>query len=404
MNRPLPNLLVNGFWLALRNWPCVVWAYAINLVFGLLAGVPFAGGLAPYLDHSLAAQKIAGTIDLAYLAELEMRLRESNFISLATQTAFWINLLEVLILFVLFTGTVFVNVSAEPPRLSVLLRGGVAYFWRFVRANLVGACIATLILGVLTGVRVALLDRLSAVYVERKMFLYSAVSGVVIVLAALLVRLWLDLVEVYIVRNAMDGERRIRNALLPAFRLLYRYFFRTVGSFFLTGLLGVGAMTACLYLWKEFVPAHQVWIGFLLAQVGLFLLLASRFWQRGIEASLAMVADPPIVAGVELAETAEEDMPAVVGTESFAGLSEPTLRDLVQKLRTEPWANPEIPPGPQASRSTEPVRGFEPEISLLDRHAKKIPLKLSSDEEEDPAPFDDKARFRGDQEGTGKKS
>ncbi len=70
MKRPLPNLLAQGFRLALRNWPCVVWAYAVNLVFGLLAGIPFAAGLAPYLDHSLAAQKIAGTIDLAYLAEL----------------------------------------------------------------------------------------------------------------------------------------------------------------------------------------------------------------------------------------------------------------------------------------------------------------------------------------------
>src|ERR1700677_2366281 len=146
MKRPLPNLLVHGFWLALRNWPCMVWAYGVNLAFGLLAAIPFAGGLAPFLDHSVAAQKIAGTIDLAYLAELEMRLRESNFIPLATQTAFWINLLEVLVVFVLFTGTIFVYVSAEPPRLSVLLRGGVAYFWRFVRATLLAVCIATLIL------------------------------------------------------------------------------------------------------------------------------------------------------------------------------------------------------------------------------------------------------------------
>ena len=80
-----------------------------------------------------------------------------------------------------------------------------------------------------------LLARAGAVYVERKMFLYSAISGAVVLLAALLVRLWWDLVEVYIVRNAMDGERRVRQALLPALRLLWRYFFRTVGSFLLAG-------------------------------------------------------------------------------------------------------------------------------------------------------------------------
>jgi hypothetical protein len=410
MKRPIPNLLTHGFWLALRNWPCVVWAYGVNLALGLLAAIPFAGGLAPFLDHSVAAQKIAGTIDLAYLAELEMRLRESNFIPLAAQPAFWINLLEVLVLFVLFTGTVFVYVSAEPPRLSVLLRGGVAYFWRFVRATCVAACIAGLILGVLIASRVALLARLSAVYVERRMFLYSVISAAVVLLVALLIRLWLDLVEVYIVRNAVDGEHRVRNALLPALRLLYRYFFRTVGSFFLTGLLGVSALAACLYLWNEFVPAQQVWIGFLLAQVGLFLLLASRFWQRGIEVSLALAADPPIVAVDEVVEIAEEDIPVTMGAESLAGLSEPTLRDLVQKLRTEPWANPDVVSGSQTgrpARPADPSRRNEPEISPLDRHAQKFPLGgLSSDEEGAPANSAEKTRSGGDQEippGTGNK-
>jgi hypothetical protein len=47
MNRPLPSLLVQGFRLTLRNWPFVVWAYAVNLVFGLLAGIPFATGALP---------------------------------------------------------------------------------------------------------------------------------------------------------------------------------------------------------------------------------------------------------------------------------------------------------------------------------------------------------------------
>ena len=40
--RPLPNLLAQGFQLVLRNWPCVLWVYAVNLFFALLAAVPFA--------------------------------------------------------------------------------------------------------------------------------------------------------------------------------------------------------------------------------------------------------------------------------------------------------------------------------------------------------------------------
>ncbi len=381
INRPLPNLLVQGFQLALRNWPFVVCAYAVNLGFALLAAIPFATGLAPYLDHSLAAQKIAGTIDVGYLAELAGHHREISLVPTLLHTTVWLNLLQLLVLFVIFAGTTFVYVSAEPSRLSVLLRGGVAYFWRFVRAAILVGCVAAVILGILGTGRVLLLDRLGAVYVERQMFLWSAISGSVILLVALVVRLWWDLVEVYIVRNAMDGERRVRQALLPALRLLGKYFFRIVGCFFLSGLLGVGILALCLFLWKQFVPAYQVWLAFLLGQLGLFLLLASRFWQRGIEATLVMAADPPMVAAEEIAAMEDEELPALAEPGALAALSEPTLRELVQKLRTEPWATPEVATvvPPRLSSESAPAtvvdsNANESLLSIFDRHVTKFPL------------------------------
>lgn len=375
VERPLPGLLVQGFKLALRNWPCLVWVYAVNLLFGLLAAVPFATGLASYLDHSVAAQKIAGTIDLASLGELAIHLREAGFFAMAMQTAAWLHLLQLLVLFVLFAGTVFIFVSAEPPRLSVLLREGIAYFWRFLGAAILAGSVATVILGFLLGIRALLLARANAIYVERQMFLYSMISAAVVLLAGLLVRLWWDLVEVYIVRNAMDGERRIRHAFLPSLRLLFRHFFRLFGSFLLTGAAAVSALALFLYFWKM-LPAHQVWIAALLAQLGLFLLLAGRFWQRGLEVVLVMAADPPRIARAEIAAeertaTVEEEAP-VPSVQYSAGLSEPTLRELVQKLRTEPWANREL----QAS---------DPTVSLLERHNTKCPLGASSDGEPGPA-------------------
>lgn len=398
VDRPLPNLLVQGFQLALRNWPCLVWVYAANLFFSLLAGVPVAAGLASYVDHSFAAQRIASTINLSALMELGFHLRDTGFFPMALHTAGWINLLQLTVLFVLFAGSVFVFVSAEPPRLSVLLRGGVAYFWRFVRAALLAGLVAAVLLGMLLSVRAAALSKASAIYVERQMFLYSAMSGGVVVLVALLVRLWWDLVEVYLVRNAMDGERRVRQALLPALRLLGRYFFRTAGSFLLTGLAGVTALALCLLLWKV-VPAHQVWLAALLAQLGLLFLLAGRFWQRGVETALVMSADPPRVAVEEIAteESAlvlEEDTPVAANVEYLSGLSEPTLRDLVLKLRTAPLANAEAP-GPVQRSTTEsapanPVQVNDPTISLLDRHITKFPLGGSTPgKEADPADYAD---------------
>ena len=381
--RPRPNLLLQGFQLGLRNWPCVVWTYAVNLLFAALAGVPLASGLAPYLDHSLAARNIAGTIDTSYLRELEIQLRGAGFFPMVIHTAVWLNVVQVLVLFVLFSGSVFIYVSAEPPRFSVMLRGGIAYFWRFVRAAIVASFAATLIVGLLFGIRELLLDRVGNVYVERQFFICSAVSAGLILLVALLVRLWWDLVEMYIVRNAMDGERRILPALLPALRLLFRHFFSTFGSFLVAGLAGIFAFALCLFLWR-LLPAHQVWVACLLAQLGLFLLLAGRFWQRGVEATLVMAADPPRIAvdGLEPDEMAELEA-EVPTTGSDAYLSEPTLRDLVQKLRTEPLAKPEtlsgpppqfFGPGPVIALPPKPAEVSDPTVSLLDQHETKFPL------------------------------
>jgi hypothetical protein len=397
MKRPLPNLLARGFQLGLRNWPCVLWAYAVNLLFSLLGSVPFAAGLASPLDHSLAAQRIAGTLDAASLLELFVHFRDTPFAPMAFRAAGSLNLLQLLLLFIFFTGSVFIYVSAEPPRLSVLLRGGVAYFWRFVRAALVAICISVLVVGILLGLRAAMLARAGNVYVEARMFLFSAISLAVVLLVALLLRLWWDLVEVYIVRNAMDGERSVRRALLPALRLLGQYFFRTFGSFLVAGLAGVSALALCLALWKV-LPAHQVWLAFLLAQVGLFLLLAGRFWQRGVEATLVMAADPPNIIREDIGtdemetyepEVVEEGRPSIARIGLSPGVSEPTLRDLVQKLRTQPWGNPDVPPGPLAPAEAvsavesglpiplapaKPAEVNDPSISLLDRHEDKFPL------------------------------
>ena len=402
--RPLPNLLLQGLQLGLRNWPCVVWTYAVNLIFALLGGIPLSSGLSSYLDHSLAAKQIAGTMDTSYLRELAIQVRGTGFFPVVIHTSVWINMIQVLVLFVLFTGSVFVYVSAEPPRLSVLLRGGIAYFWRFVRAAIVAGFAATLILGLLLGVRGLLLDHVRNVYVGRQIFIYSAISAGLILLLALVVRLWWDLVEAYIVRNAMDGERRILPALLPAWRLLFRHFFRAFGSFFVAGLAGVFAFALCLFLWR-LLPAHQVWIACLLAQLGLFLLLAGRFWQRGVGATLVMSADPPRIAmdamDPEEGEVVEEEATTTTFSAGYlAGLSEPTLRDLVLKLRTEPLAKPEVLSGPPQLSEPDPLQAppklaevNEPSGSLLDRHETKFPLGgVAPDKQPDQTEPDDKPK------------
>jgi hypothetical protein len=85
-----------------------------------------------------------------------------------------------------------------------------------------------------------------------------------------------------------------------------------------------------------------------------------------------MSADPPMVAVEEIAAMVEEDEPTPAEIDVFARMSEPTLRDLVLKLRTEPLASPEVilPPPP----SPELPQEVEPQVLRLDLHEKKFPL------------------------------
>jgi hypothetical protein len=91
----------------------------------------------------------------------------------------------------------------------------------------------------------------------------------------------------------------------------------------------------------------------------------------------------------DVAEVVEEGSPSVAKIGVSPGLTEPTLRDLVQKLRTEPWGNPDVPPAPLVRAEAaspagsglplppapqNPAEVNDPSISLLDRHENKFPL------------------------------
>ena len=91
----------------------------------------------------------------------------------------------------------------------------------------------------------------------------------------------------------------------------------------------------------------------------------------------------------------EEDIPVAVTADSLAGLSEPTLRELVQKLSTEPWANPDaagpavpLRPSLDSTPAAAPPRADEPQTSVFERHATKFPLGGVSPEDKPEKPIE----------------
>jgi hypothetical protein len=131
-------------------------------------------------------------------------------------------------------------------------------------------------------------------------FLYQLPGILIIALVACFLRLYFDLVEVYTVqlgdqfRPNGRSDRRVRRTLLPALRTLFRNLWRAYFSFVALTLLGLGAVLATSALAVRMLAEPKVWPMFLLAQAGLFIMLMTRFWQRGAETIL--VVDNPLPA------------------------------------------------------------------------------------------------------------
>lgn len=388
MKRGAPDLLAHGFRLALRNWPCLAWAYAVNLGFALLTAIPFSAGLSAYLDHSLAARQISGNLDAAYLGELAILMARDHTTGLALENAYWLTLVETLVFVFLTAGILSVYVNGHPPKPSLLLRGGAEFFWRLVRAGGLAILIAGPALALLIAARAWLLSRTAGLSGSR-ILLASAVSAGIVLIAFFALRLWFDLVEVCAVRNVLVGERAVRKALRPALSLLRHCFFSAYGSFLAAGACGAAGFAACLYIWKDAVQANQVAAAFVIAQAGLFLLLAARLWQRGIQTVLVQAAYPLPAPERRGEETHAGEPSALLQPSAPAAAREPTLQELVQKLHREPWANPETSKaarpdlfpekapadGEPADKHREPK---EPQVSLLAEHEMKPPLPRST--------------------------
>jgi hypothetical protein len=292
-----PGIFLGGLRLLLANKRTLLWSYLALLFVGLVGGASTHARIGPFLDHSLAAQRLAGSIDISYYAELYMHANEHDpGTGPVTAT---LTLLSVLLSFFLAAGIVYVFLTGERPRLGIVLGRGVEYFWRFFRLVLFAAIIGGPILGVLGWLRTIYLKSADEKFVEAAYDLRAGITLVVLLLVAVALRLWFDLAEVYVVKLGIDGDRRVRKSLGPSLRLLRRNFFRVFLSYFAAGTLGWLAFAFFLWIWIAGQTSHLILVVFFWSQVALIFLLASRIWQRGIVTALVLAEPAPVVIVVE---------------------------------------------------------------------------------------------------------
>jgi len=291
------TLLIGGFLLTFRNWPAFVWTYFFNLGLAILFALPLHRQIATITAHSLASQRLTGAFDLGTMAGVALKLSQGP--GPATLSSYFSTPFYLLLYFFIVPGTLFCYQTGTPATLFTLLQSGFLYFWRFVRITLITLVISAPILAGLNALQHRWSAHVDLNTVGRRAFLLDLAGLVLIGLVAAVIRVFFDLVQVYVVQLGLiqfpvipgkkgRPERQIRRAFKPAWRTFRRNFFRLYITFIFLTLLGLAAVVVTARIAMHSLAQPRVWPMFLLAQLGLFLMLLTRFWQRGAETCLAL--------------------------------------------------------------------------------------------------------------------
>jgi hypothetical protein len=286
------NIFLHGLWLTLRRIPAVLWAYAFNISLALIFSVRLHGYLNDIMAHSLAAQRLTTGFDLGTVLASLARLQEGPS---GGATGLYLSIpLYLLVYFLLVPGALFCYQTKTPARLSTLLHQGLLFFWRFVRITILSLLVSALILGPLAFLQTKWAAHVDRHAVGRHAFFAILAGYILILLVASVIRLYFDLVEVYTVQLGLQlrrngkPDRRVRRALGPAWRTLRAHFSQAWPIFLFLTILGTAAVVLTARISMHMLAQPRVWPTFLLAQAGLFVMLFTRFWQRGAETSLAL--------------------------------------------------------------------------------------------------------------------
>ena len=346
------NIFTHGLSLTLRRLPALLWAYVFNLALAFLFSISLNLQLSKLLNHSLAAQRLSNGFDLGTLGETYLHLHEGPTAGAGTVASHASIPLFLIVYFLLVPGTLFCYQTDSPARLGTLLQQGLLYFWRFVRITLLTLLVSALILGPLFFLQGKWADHVDAQLVGRSAFLLILAGNIVLFLVASILRLYFDLVEVYTVqlgqhlRPTLFGQqakpdRRVRRTLAPAWRNLRTHFAEAWPIFLFLTLLGFAAAVLTARISMHMLAQPRVWPTFLLAQFGLFLMLFTRFWQRGAETSLALQSPIPSPAPLPILPVAGPIDP-----------TDPLHPSRRIQLAPEPSA---IPPTPEPISDPEPA-------------------------------------------------
>ncbi len=302
------GIVSGGLGLLWRRQSVLWWLFAVNLVMGFLASVPARVQLG-FLDHTLAADALYHHFDITRFVEVLMK-PEVNA-SVALSGSLGLALAYFLLALFLTGGVLEVYYTDRHASTGEFFRACGEYFWRLARLMLLfGLALVPLL--IINGALSNWTQKLSNESPHEQLGFWTRMAGLLLLLlAAMALRLWFDLAQVHVLA---ENETAVRRSLarvwrLPRLRRMYAIFVAI-------NLCGFAVIVGLFLLWIR-EPHARVGLSLLLGELMALAWLATRLWQRAAEVLFYQKARaagelPSLTMAVEMAAPALETPPAAL--------------------------------------------------------------------------------------------
>lgn len=291
-----------------RHQRLVWWIFAVNLLVAWLSSLSARVTLSSVLDHSLESAKLVRGFDIPTLG----LMLERPDVSMRALAPGALGAALVFLVYLLFIDGGVFAVFLDDRKLSraEFFENAGLFFWRMVRL----ASYSLLPFGLLAAANGGIASYAGKLANdaswERLGFLVNVTSKLVIVVAALFMRMWFDLAQARVVR---DNEPHILRLLLRSFKLAVRsgkLFVKYIGiALFAAAMFGDGVA-----LWL-YLPHSATVASFLLLELVTLTQIISRLWMKAASASWVSL----LTSEITPPPTRLNEAPVVVAPETELG-------------------------------------------------------------------------------------
>jgi hypothetical protein len=293
-----------------RHQRLVWWIFAMNLLLAFLGSLPTRATLSAVLDHSLESAKLVTGFDLGALA----LLLERPDVQLPSLASGAVGAPLIFLVYLLFIDGGVFTVFLEDRKLSraEFFENAGLFFWRMVRLALYSMIPFGLLAAANFGIANYAGKLADNAPRERLGFFVNIASSLVIVVAALFVRLWFDLAQARVVR---DNERKLCRTLWHSLKLAFRSG-KLYASYIGIGLFAAATFALGIGVWA-YLPHTAMGASFLVLELVTVTQIAARLWLKATSArrvallpgEVALAAAPVIEPEVEVIEVINVQAP-----------------------------------------------------------------------------------------------